>query len=149
MIGIDALLREVDQMNCSMWSHGDCAECDIYKGRGGLCGGYATKPTDNDAAVFRTLEESSRVLAGDVEASEGTPDIRLQLVDVENNTNRICALDEAKTWDWGNPEIMRVIGDWQITNYETLLFILQEKASKGIEEVQLFEAPRFMMLSGG
>jgi hypothetical protein len=44
---------------------------------------------------------------------------------------------------------MRVIGDFQITSFEQLLFMLREKEEKGIQEVTLMEAPRFMMLAGG
>jgi hypothetical protein len=58
-------------------------------------------------------------------------------------------LAEAKTWDWGNPAIMRLIGDWQIKNYKTLLFILNEKEGKGLEEVTIYETPRYKLLAGG
>ena len=68
---------------------------------------------------------------------------------MENNTSRICGLDEAKTWDWKDPTIMRIIGDFQVTSFEQLLFMLREKEEKGIQKVTLREAPRFMMLSGG
>jgi hypothetical protein len=58
-------------------------------------------------------------------------------------------LEEARTWDWGNPDIMRLIGDWQIKNYETLLFILREKKIKGIHEVTMYESPRCILFTGG
>jgi hypothetical protein len=75
--------------------------------------------------------------------------IRLKVLDGETGETRICGPDEAKTWDWANPEIWRVVSGWQITSYDQLVFILYEKAGKGIEEVELLEAPRFTMLSGG
>jgi hypothetical protein len=149
MIGIDDLLKEVDEENCSKWSHGNCAECDTYRDRGGLCAGYSTKPNDNYAPKFKTPKQSNQVLKSGVEASEGTPNIRLKLIDVENKTSRICGPDEAKTWDWKDPTIIRLIGDWQIKNYETLFFILNEKESNGLEEVTIYETPRFMLLAGG
>jgi hypothetical protein len=149
MIGIEELLKEVDQQNCSMWSHGNCVVCDTYKDRGGLCAGYPTKANDNHATRFEALGQSDRVLKSDGETSKDTLKIRLKLIDVENNTSRICELAEAKTWDWGNPVIMRLIGDWQIKNYKTLLFILNEKEGKGLEEVIIYETPRYKLLAGG
>jgi hypothetical protein len=149
MIGIEELLKEVDQQNCSMWSHGNCAVCGTYKDRGGLCAGYPTKPNDNHAPRSEAMGQSDRGLKSNGETAKDTLKIRLKLIDVENNTSRICELAEAKTWDWGNPAIMRLIGDWQIKNYETLLFILNEKELKGLEEVVIYESPRYKLLAGG
>ena len=75
--------------------------------------------------------------------------IRLKVVDAETKKSRYCEPDEAQTWDWSNPEIWRVVKGWQITSYDQLVFLLYEKAKKGVEEVELLEIPRFMMLSGG
>ncbi len=82
-------------------------------------------------------------------AKEYVLTIRLRVLDGETKESRICSLDEAQTWDWRNPEIWRVISGWQITSFNQLLFILKEKQEKGFEEVELLEAPRFTMLSGG
>ncbi len=67
----------------------------------------------------------------------------------ETGEIRTSGPEEAETWDWRNPEIWRVISGWQVTSYNQLVFILHEKAKKGIREVELLEIPRFMMLSGG
>lgn len=56
---------------------------------------------------------------------------------------------ETKIWDWANPEFWRIVSGWQITSFKGLLRLLYLKAEKGIEEVELIEAPRFTMLSGG
>lgn len=132
-------------MNCSMWEHGYCPDCDLYTK--GLCKGYPVKPKDENAATFQALGSSTRTEASDVQC-DGLR-IRLKLFDVENNTSRICSLDEAKTWDWKDPTMMWVMGDFQITSFEQLLFMLREKDEKCIQEVTLRQAPRFMMLSGG
>ncbi len=42
-----------------------------------------------------------------------------------------------------------MIGNWQITSYESLVHVLGLKMENGREEVELLEAPRFTMLSGG
>jgi len=75
--------------------------------------------------------------------------IRLKLYDRESGESRYCTLDEAKTWDWKDPETWRMIGGWQIASFQALLGILYLKMEKGIEEVEIVEAPRFTMLSGG
>ncbi|HEY3278090.1 MAG TPA: hypothetical protein VGJ94_15845 [Syntrophorhabdaceae bacterium] len=75
--------------------------------------------------------------------------IRLKVLDGETGTTRICGPEEAETWDWKNPEIWRVVNGWQVTSYEQLVRLLYEKAMRGIEEVEMLEAPRFTMLSGG
>jgi hypothetical protein len=130
-----------------MWSHGVCSDCDLFNTK--QCPGYPDTPKDRSVETFQTLFQSQKPTANkSVEADSGLK-IRLKLVDVENDKSRICGLDEAKTWDWSNPEIMRVIGDFQITSFEQLLFMLREKEEKGIQEVMLMEAPRFMMLAGG
>ncbi len=67
--------------------------------------------------------------------------IRLKVLDRETGESRYATLDEAQSWDWSNPEIWRMIGGWQITSFRQLL--------KGIKEVEMLEAPRFTMLSGG
>jgi hypothetical protein len=75
--------------------------------------------------------------------------IRLTLYDRENGTSRPVSLDEAKTWNWGDPETWRMIGGWQVTSFQQLLNLLYLKMQKGVEEVEIMEAPRFTMLSGG
>ncbi len=42
-----------------------------------------------------------------------------------------------------------MIGGWQITSFQQLLNILYSKMQKGYTEVEMLEAPRFTMLSGG
>jgi hypothetical protein len=77
------------------------------------------------------------------------PQIKLKVIDVENRTTRTCDFNETKGWNWDNPETMRVIDGWQVTSMEMLLEIMCYKAEKGCEEVELYEAPRFMLLAGG
>lgn len=73
----------------------------------------------------------------------------LRVLDGETKESRIVDIEEARNWDWKDPEIWRVIGGWQITSYEMLITVLLRKAEQGIEEVEMLEAPRFTMLSGG
>jgi hypothetical protein len=75
--------------------------------------------------------------------------MRLTLLDRETGESRPFTLAEAKTWDWKDPEVWRMIGDWQITSYESLVHVLGLKLENGREEVVLLVAPRFTMLAGG
>jgi hypothetical protein len=73
----------------------------------------------------------------------------LTLIDRETGESRPFTLAEAKTWDWKDPETWRMIGDWQITSYESLVHVLGLKMESGRKEVELMVAPRFAMLAGG
>ncbi|MBA4418061.1 MAG: hypothetical protein C0392_09150 [Syntrophus sp. (in: bacteria)] len=75
--------------------------------------------------------------------------IRLRVFDGETKEARIVEIVETETWDWKNPGTWRVINGWQVTSYSALLSILHQKQLKGIEEIEMLEAPRFSMLSGG
>jgi hypothetical protein len=94
--------------------------------------------------------ETANVVSNSEEAiDEKVQRMRLVLLDRETGEDRYCTLDEAETWDWANPEMWRIVAGWQITSFDGLLNMLYMKAEKGIEEVQILQAPRFMMLSGG
>ena len=75
--------------------------------------------------------------------------MKLTLLDRETGESRPFTLAEAKTWDWKDPDMWRMIGDWQISSYETLVQVLAMKLEYGREEVVLIVAPRFAMLAGG
>jgi hypothetical protein len=75
--------------------------------------------------------------------------VKLKVIDMENGDTRVCDLDEAKTWDWSNPEMMRMIGGVHVTSWNKLVELASFKAKKGYKEVELYEAPRFIMLGGG
>jgi len=75
--------------------------------------------------------------------------ISLTLCDRETEERRSFTLEEAKTWDWRNPETWRMIGDWQISSYNSLLHVITLKIESGHKEVEIIVAPRFVMLAGG
>jgi len=83
------------------------------------------------------------------ETRERLKKMKLKLTDRETGKSRYCTLAEAKTWDWANPELWRIVNGWQITSYNRFLSMLIMKIGKGQEEVEILEAPRFTMLSGG
>ena len=83
------------------------------------------------------------------ETRERLKKMKLKLTDRETGKSRYCTLAEAKTWDWANPELWRIVNGWQITSYNRFLSMLIMKGDKGQEEVEILEAPRFPMLSGG
>jgi len=75
--------------------------------------------------------------------------MRLKVINRETGESMIYTLSEAKTWDWSNPEVWRIANGWQITTFQRLLKLLYLKAQRGEEEIEILEAPRFTMLSGG
>jgi hypothetical protein len=137
-----------------------CAECPLYRGRHYyLCfckkyRGYIgeskgdTKPGINHRSVdFQALEKLMKPWAG--RRTEVKPKVRLKVIDMESGEVRVCPLDEARTWDWSNTEIWRVVDGFQVTSWDKLVEIASFKAEKGYQEVVVYEGPRFMMLGGG
>jgi hypothetical protein len=95
-----------------------------------------TETRDGTPGTAETIDEKIRKM-------------KLIVLDRETGEERCCTLDEVETWDWANPEYWRIVNGWQITSFDRLLFLLSMKAEKGITEIQILQAPRFMMLSGG
>ena len=95
------------------------------------------------------MAEEKEAKSGEGATEERRFKIRLTLYDREEGTSRPVSLDEAKTWNWKDPETWRMIGGWQITSFQQLLNLLYVKMQNGVEEVEIVEAPRFTMLSGG
>lgn len=83
------------------------------------------------------------------EIDEKVERMRLILLDRETGEERCCTLEEARGWDWANPELWRIVNGWQITSYDGLINLLSMKAEKGVEEIEILQSPRFMMLAGG
>lgn len=75
--------------------------------------------------------------------------MKIKVVDRETGESRYCTLDEVKTWDWGNQDIWRIVSGWQITSFKGLLSMMHMKAQKGLEEVEILESPRSLLLAGG
>ena len=156
-------------MTCPFSNKG-CTECPIYRGRhhyrsfSKRCQDSTDKSKRRAksgvspfAIEFQALRKSvERYLVlptfpstGKHDEKRGNPEIKLKVIDVENRTTRICDFNETKEWNWDNPEMMRVIDGWQVTSMEMLFEIMCYKAERGYEEVELYEAPRFMLLAGG
>jgi hypothetical protein len=152
-------------MTCP-FSNKACTECPIYRGRhryrsfSHQCQDSTDKATERAKSAlapsieFETLKKSvERYLVlptfPNTNKHNERPEIKLKVIDVETKTTRTCDFDETKEWIWDNPEIMRIIDGWQVTSTEMLLEILCDKADKGCKEVELYEAPRFMLLAGG
>lgn len=87
--------------------------------------------------------------AGRETMEEKARKVRLILLDRETGEERVCTLDEVETWDWTDPEIWRIVNGWQIASFGELVYLLSLKADKGVEEMQMLQSPRFMMLAGG
>ena len=143
------------------FSHRVCDECPLYRGRHYyLCfcekyRGYIGKSEEHTKSGVAQQSVDFQALWKLVEpwADGRNPEtelkIRLKLIDMESGEARTCELEEAKAWDWSDPETMRIIGDLQVTSWDKLVEIVRFKAEKGYREVEIYAAPRFMLLGGG
>ncbi len=77
------------------------------------------------------------------------PSTKLRLIDVESEDTRVCDLREAEEWDFDRSRILRLVDGRQITSYDMLVEIACQKGAKGYDEIEVYEAPRFMLFSGG
>ena len=143
------------------FSHKLCKDCALYRGRHYyLCfckeyRGYIGESKENTksgvlhSVDFQALGNWVEPWAGAGCRPEAELEVKLKVIDMESGETRICQLEETKTWDWSNPDIMRVVGGLQITSWDKLVELLRYKAEKGYQEVEVYEAPRFMLLGGG
>lgn len=139
------------------FSHSVCTECGIYRGRHRYMtfskqdterkNGNGSK--DHIADYFRGMEELSNPWVDKSIKSKDELTIKLKLIDAESGKGRLCELNEAQTWDWGDPGTMRIINDRQVMSFKHLIDVLYYKESKGDPEVTMYEFPRFMFLCGG
>lgn len=148
-------------MTCPFSSRG-CTECAVYRGRHHYLSFSKGHQDSTDqqkrhaksrvlslSVEFQALRNSVKPAAGKYSKTKMEPKIRVKVIDMENRATRICELSELKRWDWSNPRIWRLIDGRQVSNLDSLIEILCYKAEKGYEEVELYEAPRFMLLAGG
>jgi len=139
-----------------------CDECALYRGRHyylSFCKqyrGYIGESKENTksgtihhSVDFQALWKLVEPWAGASCRPGAEPKIKLKVIDMESGETRACQLDEAKTWEWDNPQMMRIVGGLQITSWDKLVEILRFKAKKGYQEVEVYEAPRFILLGGG
>ena len=139
------------------FTRNSCTECAFYRGRHHYFNfpkqdrGISTddEPKDHHSVDFRALEKFAEPWAGKDCQGETEPRIRLKVIDIESETTRICEFNDAKSWDWSNPLTLRLIDGRHVKGLDHLVEILFYKAEKGFEEVEIYEAPRFMLLAGG
>lgn len=144
------------------FTHSLFGECALYRGRHRYLSspkpyqGYTNESKDRaesgilpHSVDFQALRKFVEPWAGKGIQVKNEPKIRLKVIDMESAATRICEFNEAKTWDWSKPEILRVIDGRQVTSFDCLIEILCYKAEKGYQEVEIYEAPRFMLLVGG
>lgn len=144
------------------FSNKACTECSLYRGRhhylslSKKSGGNGNDDVQDGRshappipAEFQALRASAESRADKYSGTKGEPKIRVKVIDMESGATRICNINELKGWDWSNPSYWRLVDGWQITNFDRLMEILHSKADTGCEEVDLYEAPRFMLLAGG
>ena len=142
------------------FSHRLCDECPLYRGRHYyLCfckkyRGYIGQPEEDNKSGVAQHSVDFPALGKLVEPwggrrIEAEPKVKLKVIDMETGKVRVCPLDEAKTWDWDNPEMMRLVSGFHITSWDKLVELSSYLAERGYQEVEVYEGPRFMLLGGG
>ena len=121
--------------------------CEKYRGYIGEPGGDAKPRSDQHSVDFHALMKLLEPWTG--HRPEAEPRVKLKVIDMESGKVRVCPLGEAKTWDWDNTEIWRMVDGFQVTSWDRLVERASFKAKKGYQEVEVYEGPRFMMLGGG
>jgi hypothetical protein len=136
-----------------------CVECAVYRGRhcssgppGALGAASGRDPACGSPGGLRASDfqhfEAMRTPRSTFGESEELP-VLVKLLDVEEGTSRFCDPSEPLRWDWGNPDLLRLVDGWQVHSFAKLQEILRYKAENGCREVEVKEVPRFMLLAGG
>ncbi len=141
-----------------------CIECNLYRGRHYYmcyCEQYRgyIKPkniastnenlkTADFESIKRSLEPWSATRNGNGEISPEKK-IKLKVIDMESGKERNFELAEAKTWEWDNPSIMRIVAGSQVNSWTKLCEMVQYYQEKDAAELVIYEAPSFMMIAGG
>ncbi len=144
------------------FTHSSCRVCGLYRGRHyymNFCKqhrGFESKSKKNNKSNvrnhsidFEAIRQLVEPWAGVSKREETELKIRLKVLDVDDRTIRVCELDEAKAWDWSTLDIVRIIEGVQISRWDQLAEIVSYKAEKGYREIEIYEAPLFILLGGG
>ncbi len=138
-----------------------CTDCALYRGRHfylSFCSRYRgyrgesegnTKSEVGHPVELPALRNWVEPWAGRSRQPQANLKIKLKVINMESGETRPCEFQEARTWDWSNPKLVRAVGDIQITSWDKLVDILRYKADKGYQEVEIYEFPRFMLIAGG
>ena len=134
-----------------------CEECQLYRGRHYyLCAnehyrGYikSERKVKRDINVapldIKTIKRLFEPWSVTDNKLDGTSKMQLKVVDLERGTTTIYTVDEAKKWNWDDPRTMRTIFGGQVASYKKLLEIVRFQEEKGVKEITIIEAPRFML----
>jgi hypothetical protein len=131
-----------------------CHQCVLYRGRHCYLDNHreGRAHISDSAEIKADFQALFEALQPELDAgtqSGEIPRITLRVIDVENGTSNICPLEEARRWDWGDEQTIRLIDGRHLTSWDGLVEVLAHKAAKGYPEVKLYVAPRFMVLAGG
>lgn len=143
------------------FSHELCRDCPVYRGRHyylSLCRQYddnTTEPEDDITSGDFKHAIDPQVIKEFVEpwAGENNPEIELgievKVIDMDSGEDRTVTLENMKDWKWNDDKTIRMVDGIQITSWEQLVQLLSYKMRKGDREFKLYEAPYFMLISGG
>jgi hypothetical protein len=134
-----------------------CEECQLFRGRHYyLCTnknyrGYIksdkkidtggnNKPLDMD--MIKRLFEPWSVPDN---KPVGESKLKLKVMYMETGASKICDAAEAETWEWEDPRTMRIVNGGHVASLSKLMEIIRYQEAKGVMEITIIEAPRFML----
>jgi hypothetical protein len=143
------------------FSHELCGDCPVYRGRHyylNLCRQYDDDTNEHEdditsgglKRVFnpQVIKELVEQWAGDYYPTIEL-DTEVEVIDMDIEEKRTVTLGNMKDWEWNNNKTIRMIDGVQITSWEQLVQLISYKMRKGDREIKLYEAPHFMLISGG
>ncbi|MBN1367396.1 MAG: hypothetical protein JW967_05675 [Dehalococcoidales bacterium] len=100
------------------------------------------KPQDFN---FNTIIKLCEPWSGSTNTQKYIPKIKLKVIYREDGTNRIYEPEEAKTWEWDNPKIIRTFSNVQVNSFGKLIEMIRYQEAQGAKEAVIFEAPWFLL----
>lgn len=136
------------------FTHKLCEECSLYRGRhlyiSKQCNFNNSKEYFFSDWQVRSKEFKELIVSlKNNNHKNREPEIKVKVINMETEEERTSEFEELKKWNWSDPDIWRLIDGQQITSLNQLIEILNHKAEKGLKEVKIYEAPRFILLAGG
>jgi hypothetical protein len=134
-----------------------CEECQLFRGRHYyLCTnpnyrGYikSQKKVDADGANktldMDTIKKLFEPWSTEGKKPAGKSDMKLKVMYMETGESKICDIAEAEKWVWDDPLTMRVVFGGHVSSLDKLIDIARYQEAKGVKEITIIEAPRFML----
>jgi len=141
-----------------------CRECSFFRGRHYYLGtdehyrghiklkkevetkkGVLESENDSQLLNFNSIKKLCEPWSNGGNNRKCIPKIKVKVNYREDGTVRQYGYDEAKNWEWNDPKIVRTFSNIHIGSFDKLMDIMCYQEAKGAKEVEIFEAPWFLL----